>query len=123
EMNTNTAVSAIDIATTVYEICGIEKPVGLQGINVLENASLNARDVVFAETYAHDFSSIDSSLFYRVAIDLPYKLILPDEANKPAAEIELFNVVTDAFETENLAGSNPEKVEELRKKIEEWWDK
>ncbi len=121
EMNTTSAVSSIDIATTIYEICGIEAPEGLQGINVLDETQLKKRDVLFAETYAHDFSSIDSSLYYRIAIDLPYKLILPDETNKPEAETELFNIVTDPFETENLAKEHPGKVEEIRKKIQSWW--
>lgn len=118
EMNTTDAVSSIDIARTIYGICGIEPPANLMGINVLDSSALNNRETVFAETYAHDFTTIDSSLFYRVAIELPYKLILPDTKNKPDAEIELFNIVTDPFEQKNLADSNPGKVEELRKEIE-----
>lgn len=121
EMNTTSAVSSIDIAPTIYGICGIEPPAGLQGINVLDRATLNARETIFAETYAHDFTTTDSSLYYRVAIELPYKLILPDNDTKPDAEVELFNIVIDPFETENLAISNPKKVKELRKKMEEWW--
>jgi len=31
----------------------------------------------------------------------------------------LFNIVKDPFEQKNLAGSNPEKVEELREEIKE----
>jgi len=117
EMNTTQVVSSIDIATTIYEICGIEPPANLQGINVLDSVALNKRDVIFAETYAHDFTTIDSSLYYRIAIELPYKLILPDAINKPNAEVELFNIVNDPFEQKNLAGSNPDKVEELREVI------
>lgn len=120
-MDTTTAVSSIDIATTILGMCGMEPANGMQGVNVLDNDALHGRDLIFAETYAHDFSSIDSSLFYRIAIDLPYKLILPDEYNKPDGKIELFNIVNDPFEDDNLANSNPEKVEELRNKIEDWW--
>lgn len=117
KMNTTQAVSSIDIATTIYEICDIQPPANLQGINLLDSAALDKREVIFAETYAHDFTTIDSGLYYRVAIKLPYKLILPDVTNKPDAEVELFNIVNDPFEQKNLAGSNPEKVEELREEI------
>ena len=119
EMNTTQAVSSIDIATTIYEICDIQPPANLQGIDVLDSVALNKREVIFAETYAHDFTTIDSSLYYRVAIALPYKLILPDATNKPDVGVELFNIVNDPFEQKNLAGSNPEKVEELREEIKE----
>ena len=118
EMNATDAVSSIDIATTIYSICGIEPPDNLKGINVLDNAALKNRETIFAETYAHDFTTIDSSLYYRIAIELPYKLILPDKTNKPEAEVELFDIVDDPFETKNLVNSNPEKVEELKQEIE-----
>ena len=85
---------------------------------MLDNAALKNRETIFAETYAHDFTTIDSSLYYRIAIKLPYKLILPDKTNKPEAEVELFNIVDDPFETKNLVNSNPEKAEELKKEIE-----
>jgi uncharacterized sulfatase len=116
-MNTTDAVSSIDIANTIYSFCGIEPPDNLKGINVLDNAALKNRETIFAETYAHDFTTIDSSLYYRIAIELPYKLILPDKTNKPEAEVELFNIVDDPFEEKNLVGSNQEKVDELRGKI------
>lgn len=118
EMNATDAVSSIDIATTIYSICGIESPDNLKGINVLDNAALKNRETIFAETYAHDFTTIDTSLYYRIAVELPYKLILPDKTNKPGDEVELFNIVDDPFETKNLAGTNPEKVEQLKQEIE-----
>jgi arylsulfatase A-like enzyme len=122
-LDTSRAVSAIDIATTIYGICGIDPPEELQGINVLDNKQLNSRDLIFAETYAHDFSTIDSSLYYQIAIDLPYKLILPDTNNVQNAEIELFNIFSDPFEDDNLVNSNPEIVIELKNEIQAWRSK
>ena len=119
-MDTTHAVSSIDIATTIYGICDIEPPAGLQGINVLDKEAVSARDLIFAETYAHDFSTIDSSLYYQIAIDLPYKLILPDTNNVKNAKTELFDIVNDPFETSNLVKSNPDIVLELKNKIESW---
>jgi len=119
-LDTARAVSAIDIATTIYGICGIESPKELQGINVLDKQRLNERDLIFAETYAHDFSNIDASLFYQIAIDLPHKLILPDSGNVQNADIELFNIVSDPFETGNLADQEPELKNDLLNKIDSW---
>ncbi len=120
EWNTTSAVSSIDIASTIYGICGIESPPDLQGINVLDKEKLSSREIIFAETYAHDFTVIDSSLLYRIAIDLPYKLILPDERNQPKSEPELFDIACDPFENHDLSDSHPEKVAELKVKIKSW---
>jgi uncharacterized sulfatase len=120
-MDTLTAVSSIDIATTILGVNGIEAPEEMPGVNVLNREELNARELIFAENYTHDFTTIDSSLYHRIAIDLPYKLILPDDENQPEAEIELFNVQSDPYENENLATSNPEIVNNLRQEIEAWW--
>ncbi len=121
EFNTKNPVSSIDIATTIYDICDIEPPAGLQGINVLDTTALNNRELIFAETFAHDFTTIDSSLYYRIAIDFPWKLILPDKTNKPEAETELFNIEKDPHEKENLAGNFPGIVKELEREIENWY--
>ena len=121
ELNTTTAVSSIDIATTILDICGLTPPAEMQGMNVLNQQELEVREAIFAETYAHDFSTIDSSLYYRVAIDMPYKLIIPHEANQPDAQIELFNITEDPFENENLVGSKSGDVQRLKDKVENWW--
>jgi len=121
EMNTSIAVSSIDIASTILGICGIEPNENMQGINVLDCETLIDRDLIFAETYAHDFSTLDSSLYYRIAIDLPYKLILPDKGNLPEKEMELYDLVNDPFENTNLAITQPEKTNEIKAKLEHWW--
>lgn len=121
EMNTSDPVSAIDIASTIYGICGIDSPSDMQGINVLDKDVLNQRKTIFAETYAHDFSTIDSSLYYRIAIELPNKIILPNENNQPHKQVELFNIKKDPFETMNIADDLPEETKKLTKKISDWW--
>ncbi len=123
EMDTTSAVSGVDIAPTLLEICDIEAPDVLQGVNVLDKEALQSRDLVFSEAYAHDFSTIDSSLYYRVAIDFPYKLILPDSGNKPQSAVEFFNIQEDPFEDVDLSGSYPDQVHDLHMKIESWWSR
>jgi len=123
EFNTNKLASSIDIAPTIYGICGINPPAGLPGINVLDRRALKRRNLIFAEQYNHDFSTPDESLQYRVAIELPWKLILPDKNNKPKDEVQLYNIEQDPFESQNLADQNPEIVKRLSKQIENWWMK
>ncbi|MBC2844700.1 sulfatase-like hydrolase/transferase [Winogradskyella flava] len=118
KMDTTTVVSSIDMVPTVLDILNIDKPKNLPGINVLDEEALNNREEIFGEIYAHDFTTIESSLFYTIAIAPPYKLIVPDVVRKPKEKIQLFNIDEDPFEKQNIASSNPELVEKLNKKIE-----
>jgi len=121
-LDTTSLVSSIDIATTLLEACDLTPAEGMQGINVLDKEKLAARSTIFAETYAHDFTSVDSSLYFRIALDLPWKLILPDEANLPDAEVELFNIQADPHERINMAEMEPGIVDDLKSSIEQWWE-
>jgi len=121
EMDTTSLASCIDIAPTVLRVCGLEPTHEMQGINMLDEAVRKERDAIFAETYAHDFSTIDSSLYYRVIIAGAWKLILPDPANRPEGSAQLYNLVNDPHERNNLAEENPEIVSRLQKRLEEWW--
>jgi arylsulfatase A-like enzyme len=121
-MDTENPVSSIDIATTIVKLCGLSPTGQMQGINVLEPEELAGRKAIFAETYAHDFSGVDSSLYYRIILSRPWKLILPDSINQPGALPELYNIASDPHEQLNLAGSNPGLVKELTDQIEDWWE-
>jgi uncharacterized sulfatase len=123
ELDEESLSSSIDIATTILDICGIEPGPEMQGINVLDKVARAGRDAVFAEVYAHDFSTVDSSLYHRIVITRPWKLILTDPAYDPERGPELYNLDTDPFEWENQAEAYPEIVDELSKKIEVWWNK
>ena len=118
KMDTETVVSSIDMVPTVLDILDIEKPKKLPGISVLDEKQLAARKTIFGEIYAHDFNTVESSLFYTMAVAKPYKLILPDLKRKPKAKIELFNTDEDPFEKNNIAEQHPEIVEKLKKQIE-----
>lgn len=133
EMDTENLVSSIDIATTILDICGIAPEAKMQGINILDKEALSGRDAIFAETYAHDFTSVDESLNFRIIVKLPWKLILPDVANRPYnpqfypiepdGRPQLYNLREDPFERVNLAAENPEVVAGLTREIENWWKK
>ncbi|WP_298763470.1 sulfatase-like hydrolase/transferase [uncultured Polaribacter sp.] len=117
KMDTKTITSSIDMVPTVLELLDIEKPGNLPGINVLNEKALSERKGVFGEVYAHDFESIENSMFYNMAIFPPYKIIVPDSVRKKNEVIQLFNIDKDPFEKNNIANQNPEIVKDLQEKI------
>jgi len=122
ELDKESLSSSIDIATTILDICGIEPTAEMQGINVLDKEARAAREAVFAEVYAHDFSTVDSSLYHRIIITRPWKLILTNPAYDPDRGPELYNLDTDPYEWENQAEAHPEIVSRLSADLEEWWN-
>ncbi len=133
EMDKENLASSIDIATTILEICGIEPEPEMQGINVLDKKALSGRDAIFAEAYAHDFTTVDESLNFRIIVKLPWKLILPDPVNRPYnpqfypiepdGKPQLYNLLEDPDERVNLVADNPGVVSSLTSEIEKWWNK
>ena len=124
KLDTTTLVSSIDLVPTIMAAAGLEKDEKLPGLNALSPAELNQREVLFAEDFQHDIQDVEQptrSLEHRMAIDYPWKLILPEPRNVPDQPVELFNISVDPNETQNLAGTHPEKVEELKKRIDAWW--
>jgi len=117
KMDKSTITSSIDMVPTVLDVLGIEKPENLPGISVLNDEALKARKGIFGEVYAHDFDTIENSMFYNMAIFPPYKIIVPDPVRKKDEVVQLFNIEKDPFEKNNIAASNPEIVKDLTEKI------
>ncbi|WP_299064254.1 sulfatase [uncultured Polaribacter sp.] len=117
KMDTETVVSSIDMVPTVLDILNIEKPNNLPGISVLDKETLHKRKGIFGEVYAHDFDTIENSMFYNMAIFPPYKIIVPDPVRKKGEVVQLFNIDEDPYEKKNIAASNPEIVKDLKEKI------
>ena len=133
EMDEKNLVCSIDIATTILEICGLASEPEMKGINVLNKEALSGRDAIFAEAHAHDFTTVDESLYFRVIVKLPWKLILPDPVNRPDNpqdypiipddKPQLYNILEDPHEHVNLAAEYPDVVTDLTREIEAWWMK
>ncbi|NJX14281.1 sulfatase family protein [Tamlana crocina] len=117
KMDNSTISSSIDMVPTVLDILGIEKPENLPGVSVLDEEALAERKGIFGEVYAHDFDTIENSMYYNMAIFPPYKIIIPDPERKKDEVVQLFNIEEDPFEKNNIAESNPEIVEKLTEKI------
>ncbi|APY11650.1 sulfatase [Seonamhaeicola sp. S2-3] len=117
KMDSTTVVSSIDMVPTVLDVLNMEKPENLPGISVLKENELENREGIFGEVYAHDFDTIENSMYYNMAIFPPYKIIVPDPVRKKDEVVQLFNIDEDPFEEHNLATSHPEIVKELKQKI------
>lgn len=117
KMDNQTISSSIDMVPTVLDILGIEKPENLSGVSVLDKKALSERKGIFGEVYAHDFDTIENSMFYNMAIFPPYKIIIPDPERKKDEVVQLFNLEEDPFEKNNIADANPEIVKDLQEKI------
>ena len=121
--NPHSLGSSLDIVPTILDLVGLTRPDGLDGINILNEEELNAREAVFGEIYSHDFTTTDSSLYYRTAVTDSYKLIIPDPENKPDEEVQLFDLKKDPYEQTNLANEYPEVVNAISAQIIASWDK
>ena len=128
--------SSIDIVPTILAAAGAPIPGDLPGLNLLANLESNTpieRDTIYGESFAHDIADIENpqaSLLFRWAIEGKWKLLLTydGEVNRyksthPRTEKrpQLFDLIADPDETNNLAGKYPDVVARLVKKIADWY--
>jgi uncharacterized sulfatase len=121
--------SNIDLAPTILAAAGLPAPETMAGINLLDDKATAARKAIFLEDFAHNMAAPDApekTLEARAVVFGDWKLVVaqaPAKAGaKPATEVYLFNLKNDPKEAENLATANPQKVEQLTKLLNEWWD-
>ncbi len=114
-------VSSIDIVPTVLHLCNIPCPPELPGLNVLDREALNKRRAVFGEVYAHNVADVDrptKSLQYRWVVQDNWKLIVPAD---PAEHSELYQIIDDPHETDDLSTQYPDRVKQLKELLDAWW--
>jgi uncharacterized sulfatase len=119
----DTPVASIDLAPTILAACVLKPTAAMPGVNLLDAQAVAARDAIYGEIFAHDVAqpgNPPASLQYRWIIDFPWKLIVP---HSPAQKgpIELYHLERDPHEKKNLAEAQPERVEELTRKLDAWW--
>jgi uncharacterized sulfatase len=134
--DTITPVSSIDLAPTILAAAGVSAPPELQGIDLRDQTRLTRRNAAFGATFIHtsrDVERPEANLKYRWVVHGRWKLIEPFRPNVklvlwdrfPATgwsqHTELFDITADPFEKSNLAASNPERVNELRRLLDAWW--
>jgi len=114
---------SIDLAPTLYAALGMKPTAEMQGINLLEDAAVKARDTIYGECFTHNAVDLDrpaASLRWRWTIEGEWKLIVP-AVNEPQGKIELFNVIADPREEKNLAADEPARVAKMTQKLDGWY--
>jgi arylsulfatase A-like enzyme len=101
-------VETVDIYPTLAELCGLTPPDSLSGesiVPLLEDPSHPGKDGAFG--YWNGRRTLRTER-YRIT---------QYESDEP--RFELFDHETDPFETVNVAGENPDMVEELSKLLQD----
>lgn len=138
-MDTTHFVSSIDMVPTALAVTGGEPTADMKGINVLDQDAVRNREAVFAMDSHHDMVDVNApeeSLEHRVVLKRPWKLILP--VDSPNAGVmtsggggsfisviespELYNIVKDPYEKNEVSATNPEVVQELIAELDNWWN-
>lgn len=112
---------------------GLPVPADLPGRELTDRPSLEARTAVFLEHYGQDIADISNpatSLLSRGVLSGPWKLLIasptadgvPGRKDMMVEPVELDHVVQDPFESENVAAREPERVAELRRYLDAWWN-
>ena len=117
KMDESTLVSSIDIAPTILAACGLQPTEEMPGINLLNEAQRSSRKEIQGEIFAHDVADVQdpsASLLYRWVIQGPWKLIQPADPRQPA---QLFHLLNDPHENQDLALTQPALVRALAKKL------
>src|SRR5690606_8446792 len=139
QMDTTHFVSSIDMVPTTLEAVGLEPNKDMRGINVLNTKKLERRKAVFSQDSHHDMIDVDhpeKSLEHRMILKSPWKLIVPvrsDQAGEMTSgggglfisvisQVELYNIVDDPLEKNEISSQHPSVVKELKKKLDVWWD-
>ncbi|GDY20598.1 sulfatase [Verrucomicrobiota bacterium] len=116
--------TSLDFMPTLLKAAGVPAPADLPGIDLLDDAAVARRDTVFGAIFTHnavDLHKPASSLRWRWMIEGDWKLIVPAAQNEPKAVVELFRITEDSGEEKNLATTEAQRVEQLRKKLDAWW--
>jgi len=117
--------SSVDLAPTILHAVGLRPQPGMEGINLLDPHWVASRAEVFGEVFEHNAVDIHkpaANLQYRWVIEGDWKLILPHEPNVKDGKPELYDLKRDPHEKENVAAKNADRVAELTRKLDGWWN-
>lgn len=120
----DTLVSSLDITPTLLAAAKLQPTRQMSGVNLLDPQALAARKALFGECFTHESiepNNAAASLKWRWMIEGKWKLIVPDKHNRPKDKVELYDLVADPQEEQNLATSHGEVVKKLRAALDTWW--
>ena len=128
------AASAVDIMPTLLKLVGAPVPAGGDGLDLLDDAALQARPFVAGQNSTHDILDLArpaASLRYRWLVAGDLKLIVSSglktggkqhgsyDAVEPP---RLFDLKADPYELRDLAAERPDDVKRLLGQLDGWWD-
>jgi arylsulfatase A-like enzyme len=131
-------ISSIDLFPTVLSAAGIDYPENLPGLDLWDELTEDKpieRNIIFGEAYGHDIIDKDNpqaSLGYLWCVEDDWKLILSYDGELQGGggaynythdavrsePVRLYKIVEDPLELNNLASEYPEKVKDLKMKME-----
>lgn len=122
-LDERTLASSIDLMPTILAAVDVDAPADLPGINLLDEQARSSRDAIFGDIYRHDMAGVDrpgDTLTYRWIIEGPWKLIVPDADTRPDERVQLYHVLQDPHEGLNRAVEDPQRVREMRDRLDAW---
>jgi arylsulfatase A-like enzyme len=115
---------SIDLAPTILHAAGMKTRAGMGGINLLDPHAASTRATLFGEVFAHNAVNIrkpSANLQFRWVVNGNWKLILPQAPISKEGRPELYDLIKDPTENDNLAARYPDRVADLTKKLNDWW--
>jgi N-acetylgalactosamine-6-sulfatase len=118
KVNKESVITAVDLLPTLCAAAGAKLPEGYKpdGENMLDVFTGSDRKRTRPIFWEWTGSHADEGWPHFSIRDGDWKLVMVS----PNERVELFNVVNDREEKKNLADQNPEKVQELMKKLQAW---
>ncbi len=137
--------SSLDLVPTILQAVGQQPTADMAGMNLLDDRAMMHRRTIFGECFLHTESDLDDpapNLLWRWAIEDRWRLIVPRGASHsarlkhlPADDhiapdllksagsdvVELYDLLADPAEEQNLAEEHPRVVEGLLKQLDAWW--
>jgi len=129
-------VSSIDLFPTILSAAGVDAISEHPGINLMPALTQQKaidRDAIFGESFAHDIIDLENpqdTLLYRWMIRGRWKLLLTYDGivsrykavhQHVPKEPQLFDVLADPHEENNLAVNDPQRVAQMATRIAEWY--
>ncbi len=116
---------SIDIVPTLRKALQLPADDSLPGIDLLDEKSVARRSTIFGSCFSHNSNDLDDpsrSLRWRWMIDGNTKLIVPNPELEPNGSVELFDLEQDPFENNNLADRDSDRLKEMTKALDSWWN-
>ena len=128
---------AVDLFPTIVTAAGGMTPEGLPGIDLLDESARKQRKTIFGVNHSTNNMTLgnpDDTLQYIWCIEGKWKLIkryhgkdISSHYSKlhqwDTADYHLYNLQKDPNELNDLAGSMPERVDQMSTKIDQWREK